>query len=128
MSRSVLYDKEYSPQFAGHETFPIRYGWLKKVIDSIEEEEKRSNYSLAVRGEEAIGRFGVGKNMVSAMRFWAKATGVITEPKSSTSAIQPLGRLLFANGGLDPYMENPATLWLLHWILASNPDWIFQLG
>ena len=122
MSRSALYDKEYSPQFSGHETFPIRYGWLKKVVDTIEEKEGFSNNSLAVRSEEAIGRFGVGKNMVSAMRFWAKATGVITEPKSSISDVQPIGRLLFSDGGLDPYMENPATLWLLHWLLASNPE------
>lgn len=121
MPRSALHDKDYAPQFSGHETFPIRYGWLKKVVDTIQEKEGFSNNSLAVRGEEAIGRFGVGKNMVSAMRFWAKATAVITE-HGSISTVEPIGRFLFAKGGLDPYMENPVTLWLLHWLLASNPD------
>jgi hypothetical protein len=30
-----------------------------------------------------------------------------------------LGRLLLDEGGLDPYLEDPATLWLLHWQIAS---------
>ena len=31
-----------------------------------------------------------------------------------------LGTLLLADDGLDPYLEDPATLWLLHWQIASN--------
>src|SRR5581483_2426590 len=31
-----------------------------------------------------------------------------------------LGILLLADDGLDPYLEDPATLWLLHWQIASN--------
>ncbi len=31
-----------------------------------------------------------------------------------------LGKLLLADDGLDPYLEDPATLWLLHWQIASN--------
>ena len=30
------------------------------------------------------------------------------------------GELLFADAGLDPYLEDPATLWLLHWQIAGN--------
>ena len=29
MLRGEFADKEYKPQFSGHETFPLRYGWLK---------------------------------------------------------------------------------------------------
>jgi hypothetical protein len=31
-----------------------------------------------------------------------------------------LGELLLADDGLDPYLEDPATLWVLHWQIASN--------
>ena len=29
------------------------------------------------------------------------------------------GRALFGEGGWDPYMEDPGTLWLLHWLLLA---------
>jgi hypothetical protein len=32
----------------------------------------------------------------------------------------PVGDLLFRNA-LDPYLEHPASLWLLHWMLAARP-------
>ena len=41
-----------------------------------------------------------------------------TERRLVTTA---LGRRLFGDGGLDPYMEHPATLWLIHWRLCSRP-------
>jgi hypothetical protein len=31
-----------------------------------------------------------------------------------------LGALLLADDGLDPYLEDPATLWALHWQIASS--------
>jgi hypothetical protein len=33
-----------------------------------------------------------------------------------------LGRMLFGPRGFDPYMEHPASLWLVHWHLAARPD------
>ena len=35
MLRSPLYQDDYRPQLSGHETFPIRYGWLKKAFDRV---------------------------------------------------------------------------------------------
>jgi hypothetical protein len=47
---------------------------------------------------------------------------VLAENRHDGPAVQPtgLGTLLFADDGLDPYLEDPATLWLLHWQIASN--------
>jgi len=59
--------------------------------------------------------------MVGSMRHWAKAAGIIAEPKLNTVCTTPLGDLLFGEHGLDPYMEHPATLWLVHWHLAARP-------
>ncbi len=123
MVRGLLYDEDYNPQFSGHETFPLRYGWLKKAFDRVVETEEQSENRLACWGDDAIAQFGVGKNMVASMRHWAKAARIIIEePVSNSVRTTELGRRLFGPKGLDPYMEHPATLWLIHWQLAARGD------
>lgn len=122
MARGPLYQDGYSPQFSGHETFPLRYGWLKKAFDRVAETEHEPENRSACWDDDAIARFGVGKNMVSSMRHWAKAARVIEEPSINSVRTTELGRLLFGPKGLDPYMEHPATLWLIHWQLAARED------
>ena len=125
MARGPLYQAGYNPQFSGHETFPLRYGWLKKAFDRVAETEDKSENSenrAACWGDAAIARFGVGKNMVASMRHWAKATRVIKETGANSVQTTEFGRLLFESKGLDPYMEHPATLWLIHWQLAAHKE------
>lgn len=123
MARGPLFQGDYKPQFSGHETFPLRYGWLKKVFDRVAETENKPDNRNVCWDDGAIARFGVGKNMVASMRHWAKASGIIEEP-TETNAVRPteLGCMLFGPDGLDPYMEHPATLWLIHWQLATYPE------
>jgi len=33
-----------------------------------------------------------------------------------------IGTWMFAEDGLDPYSEHPASLWLFHWLLAGRPE------
>ncbi len=126
MPHRPFYDPNYRPHFSGHETFPLRYGWLKKAFDRVAETEGTPNNKSRCWGEDAIARFGVGKNMVASIRHWAKAADIIREPAdTNTVETTELGRMLFGvNGlnGLDPYMEHPATLWLLHWQFAARPE------
>ncbi len=55
-------------------------------------------------------------------------TGILEEdqdkPNNRGRSIRPttLGKLLFGPRGRDPYLEEPGTLWLLHWNLASTPS------
>ncbi len=108
--------------FSGHETFPLRTTWLKKAYDGVRKEPS------AFSDDDAMVRFGVGKNMVRSMRHWALACGILAEDPEATSVQKaalkptPLGERLFADDGWDPYMEDPATVWLLHWQLASTPQ------
>lgn len=132
MFNSPLYVADYTPQFSGHETFPMRYGWLKKAYDAVASaQDKGLDYSI-FNDEAAIARFGVGKNMVAAIRHWAIQCGVIKPgAKGAPAATDSLGDAIFSENGLDPYMEHPATLWLLHWELAANKKlttwyWIFS--
>ena len=113
--------------FAGHETFPLRQQWLKKSVDHVNkaEQDARSDHCFDSDSEDVIIELGVGKNMVKAMRFWALATGFVEKKPEKKSELQVtgIGNLIFNDAdGLDPYGENPATTWLVHWNLASRPD------
>ncbi len=127
MTRKLL-DENTKPQFAGHETFYLRYGWLKKAYEEVN--KAGGNARKVFTDDDAIASFGVGKNMVSAIRFWSHACDVIHTDSGETMATE-LGRLLLDDDGLDPYMENPSSLWILHWKLASEPKhtsiyWLFN--
>ncbi len=132
MIRGILGDKGYKPQFSGHETFPVRYGWIKKAYDAIEPINNQPNNKNVFLDDEAIANFGVGKNMVASIRHWATTSGIIREDK--TTGILYTNQLwakIFSANGLDPYMENPTTLWLTHWHLAGRPEkttwyWVFN--
>lgn len=116
--------------FSGHETFVCRYGWLKKAVDAV------MRHPQAFVEDGAMVDLGVGKNMVRSIRHWALATKVIEEVPGKRGAelrASPLGMLLLVEGGTDPYLEDPNSLWLLHWQLATNERrattwaWAFSL-
>ena len=109
------------PRFARHETFHPRYGWFRKAYAQVAANPR------AFFGDDAPVRIGVGKNMVRAIRFWGLASKLIEEdprsanPRSPDLMTTPLGDALFGSGGWDEYMEDPGTLWLLHWLLLVRP-------
>ena len=123
MPRGPIYQDDYKPQLSGHETFPLRYGWLKKAYDSVYTSEGEPDNKSIFLDDDSIARFGVGKNMVASMRHWATATGIIKEGETSNALVTTaLGKLLFSPEGLDPYMEHPTSLWLIHWQLSGRPE------
>ncbi|MCR4266773.1 DUF4007 family protein [Nitratireductor sp. ZSWI3] len=132
MSRGPLFAPDYRPQFSGHETFPLKYGWLKKAVDAVLENESISNNRTIFLGDDAIGKFGVGKNMVTSIRFWAEAADMISSADADGHiSVTPLGNALFGNGGWDPFMESPTTAWIAHWNLAGRPmrtTWYWAFG
>jgi hypothetical protein len=116
--------------FSGHETFVCRYGWLKKAVDAV------AGNAEAFVADDAMVNLGVGKNMVRSIRHWALATNVIEEvPAKRGAQLRPsaLGTLLLGETGADPYLEDPNSLWLLHWHLVTNERrattwaWAFSL-
>lgn len=102
--------------FSGHETFPFRHGWLKKGVDAVAQDP------AFFSRERALVDLGVGKNMVSSIRHWCLAIGLIQESVQHRGhfVVTEIGDLIFSNRGFDPYLEDPGTLWLIHWMLASN--------
>jgi len=123
MSPQMPWEESLAEGFiARHETFCPRYGWLKKGFDEVAKDPNIFD------SDDAIERLGVGKNMVRSIRFWCMAFHLI-EPDtengprrlSGPMRITPFGRALLANDGWDPFLEDPASLWLLHWHLFSQP-------
>jgi hypothetical protein len=131
MARGPLFEQDYRPQFSGHETFPLKYGWLKKAVDAVMSSEPGAPNRSIFLADDAIGNFGVGKNMVTAIRYWSESVGMITQadPEGRID-VTPLGNLIFGPEGRDPFMEAAATSWLAHWRLCGRPNrttwyWVF---
>ena len=121
-----------NPSFSGHQTFPFRYTWLKKGVDAVKENP------TIFSSKDASVTLGVGKNMVDSIRYWCGVSGLIKikssqrhlDLREKRGARQPrqldltdLGKTIFGDKnrkGFDPYLEDPATLWLIHWKIASN--------
>ena len=103
--------------FSGHETFVFRHAWLKKGVDAVADDPE-----IFTR-DNAIVTLGVGKNMVRSIRHWGLATGVLSEePKSRGTrlAVSDFGQMVMGPSGFDPYLEDPSTLWLLHWNILKQ--------
>lgn len=134
-----------TPSFSGHQTFPFRYTWLKKGVEAVAKDP------TVFSSENASVALGVGKNMVSSIRHWCRVSRLIEEgigqPKQLTMHLGEkiivhrrgqfvpthLGRSIFDENGFDPFLDDPATLWLIHWQIATNTDqatawyWAFNI-
>lgn len=98
--------------FGRHETFALRYGWLTKGYQAAEAAPK------VFEDDEATVKLGVGVNMVASIRYWLRACQIL-DPQ--TGQPTQIGKLIFdRKQGYDPYLEDEATLWLIHWLLSSN--------
>lgn len=96
--------------FSGHDSFQCRQLWLKKGYDFVQEGQ-------SFNSEDAVVKLGVGKNMVSAIRYWMKAFNIIDNKDNPTD----FGTKLFdEETGYDPYLEDEASLWLLHYQLVKT--------
>ncbi len=101
--------------FSGHESFTCRYGWLPKLYEAVDEDSH-----LFSSDEKAILRLGLGRNMVKALRFWGEAFG-LTSTRGGEVHLTTFARMLLdTRVGIDPYVENPSTLWRLHWNLTVH--------
>jgi len=103
--------------FGRHETFPLRYGWLTKAIQTV---NKPGFKDIFKQPEAAMIELGLGKNMVNALQYWLQVTGVM-DFDDGVARITEFGEALLGQNG-DPYLEDEATIWIIHWRIASNPE------
>ena len=110
--------------FGRNETFFLRYGWIAKGLRAYQENPKIFNE------QDSPLKLGVGKNMVSSIKYWLRAYDIVAADGSVTK----FGHKIFDSAeGIDPYTEDETTQWLLHWKLCKNPSegtlyfWFFNI-
>ncbi len=101
--------KKYT--FSGHESFPCKTLWLTKGYNHT---VKGGNFSAS----DAVIALGVGKNMVSSIRYWLKVFGLTEQDRPTEIA----DYLFNETKGADKYIESLGTLWLLHYLLVSSKE------
>lgn len=103
-------------RYSGHETFPCRYAWLPKAFSAID-----ANHDAFADEEKAMIRLGVGKNMVRAIRFWMIEMSVAQKHADGGYEPSNFGKAVFnRKKGIDPFLQDIRTLWLLHWKLSTH--------
>ena len=101
--------------FGRHESFPLRFGWIAKGLNALRDEP------TAFTRDDATVVLGVGKNMVLSIRHWLHAGGLVRPLPGGKGFTQTeLADIAFGDDG-DPHLEDDGTIWLLHWLLATNP-------
>ena len=106
------------PIFGRARTFPLRLGWLPKAARAVGVNPKNPKIFAE---DAALAEFGVGKNMVAAIRYWAETAGIL-QFAGQEATLTEFGERIFGEDGLDPFLEDEATLWLLHWKMTSTPN------
>ncbi|ASG29232.1 DUF4007 family protein [Fusobacterium polymorphum] len=104
-------------KFRAHETFFLRKGWLNKGLKQV----KIKADVFTDKEENPMDIFGIGSNMVKALRYWLQVTGLTKENTSGKRFQQftELGEIIYFN---DKYLEELGTLFLLHYKLATNKE------
>lgn len=95
--------------FSGHESFQCRNLWLKKGYDYVMK-------GKSFNAEDAVVELGVGKNMVASIRYWMRVFDLLKNDDTPTE----LAHKLLADDGYDPYLEDVASLWILHFHLVTK--------
>lgn len=111
--------KHQQTSFGRHETFPLRVGWLPKGLMAL-----RQDADVFNQHEQAMRTLGVGRNMVKAIHYWLRVCNLVefdTKQNAASACITALGDALLGERA-DPYLEDDATLWIIHWLIASNAE------
>lgn len=94
-----------------HSTFFIREGWIEKAMHEI----KANQTGKSIFGKEVgVTNLGIGANMVSSLRYWMVACGLLD---SKTSDLTEFGEILYA---YDQYLEDIFSWWMIHLKLLTN--------
>ncbi len=112
----VSFDRYHSREdidVAVDETFPLRYAWLTKGYRAVVEHAR-----IFAEPDRAMVKLGVGRNMVSAILYWMQAARLIRYAEGESTPTD-LGDAILGEQG-DCFLEDEATLWVLHWLIASN--------
>ena len=104
-------------KFGGHQSFHLRDQWLYKGIYWTHK-SPQTLLNSEQNTEKAMQKLGIGKNMVSALKYWLKATNLIKTSATGFVLTDTASTIL----DKDPYFELDGTLFLIHYLLATNKE------
>lgn len=116
---STLSIESSNLKFSGHQTFPIRYGWIYKIIQEVIKDHSLSSKENI---EDQMISMGMGKNMVLSVRHWIRTLNLVTctDKKTQKYELTDLAKKLFVgDDAYDEYLDKVGTVWLLHWLTQS---------
>lgn len=104
--------------FNKHGTFYVRASWPRKGLMAIKE---KPTIFTPKNEFQAVDKLGIGRVMVTSLRYWMTAMGLATEYKDNSGmiALDPTGiaREILEN---DRFFQQIGTAWILHRNLAKN--------
>lgn len=109
-------EKIIKPRVKGHGSFILRDGWINKALSEIVKDGNERVFTA----DDATDIFGIGSNMVTALRYWMQSFNLLDDKKASKGAfLSELGELVYE---YDRYLEDIFTIWILHSNIARNYD------
>lgn len=113
-----------------HSSFYLRDGWATKILTSVNDNE----YIFSPSNELlALDTLGVGKVMVKSLRYWAVASGLTVEKKTSKGIEHNKTNLFNILLHKDKYFFNKSSSILLHRNITRDIDnsaaiyWFFNI-
>lgn len=101
------------PRVKGHGSFILRDGWINKALSELVKDGNERVFNAP----DATDIFGIGSNMVTALKYWMQCFGLVDDNTSKGIFLSELGQLIYEN---DRYLEDIFTVWLLHSNIVHN--------
>lgn len=109
-------DNITKPRVKGHGSFILRDGWINKALSEVAKEGNERIFTA----DDATDVFGIGSNMVTALRYWMQSFNLLDDKRASKGAfLSEFGRIVYEN---DRYLEDIFTIWVLHSNIVRNYD------
>lgn len=104
---------EIKPKVKGHASFILRDGWVNKGLAEL---VKPKNEKIFTAGN-AADVFGIGSNMVPALRYWLQCFNMVEEKPGKGTFLSTFGELV---SEYDSYLEDIFTIWIMHSNISKN--------
>ena len=102
-----------------HGSFYLRSGWGTKIIQAVNEDEMIFTPANEL---QAVDNIGLGRVMIKALRYWADATGLISEQKVQGGVRGVKTDICELIDAKDRYFQRMGSLLLIHRNLSRNED------
>lgn len=93
---------------AGHSSFYLREGWIKKGIEYLKIDN--SEIAFSKTKVKAVDDLGIGSVMVQSLKFWLNLLDIIKKENKQYIPKRNIEKIIEK----DPYLQNTNILWLLH--------------